>query len=193
MYSELSISTLESRIGWDIPLDSGFAIQLNQEVLTANSERKVSSFHSLATVENVYAVVPEVNMVADKFNGYLASVRRQSTLEIMTSIFDKHEDYIEETDYSNLIIARPKIFDDAIGYCIAIKILELFLSSSRKNGSERNALFSFNSLKIELYGAKNENGHFIAKGVVYQKEQAIKQAQEIIFPKQILVTNGVSW
>jgi len=128
MYNEQSIASLVTRIGWEKPLDTAFAIELDEEVLTADSERKVNSFHQLVTVENVYATVPEIDMEAEDFNGFLSSLRKQSVLEVLTAIFDKHEMYIEDTDYSALILARPKLFDDAIGYCIAIKALELTCS-----------------------------------------------------------------
>jgi hypothetical protein len=193
MYSELSITTLEARIGWEKPLDSDFGLTINEEVLSAESGRKVNSFHQLVTIENVYAAVPEVNMEADDFNGFLASVRKQSVMEILTAIFDQHTSYDEAVDYSQTIITKSRLFDDAIGYCIAIKMLELFISSSRKNLTERNAKMNFNSLKIELEGAKNDNGHFIAKGIEYKKERAIRTAQKIIFPQPIIVTSGQNW
>jgi len=193
MYNEQSITALEKRIGWEKPLDTDFAIDLDEEVLTADSGRKVNSFHQLVTVENVYAAVQPVNMEAADFNGFLTSVRKQAVLEVLTLIFDKHEDYIEVTDYSVLIETKTRLFDDAIGYCIAVKMLELFISTSRINLQERNAKMSFNSLKIELEGAKNDNGHFIAKGIVYYKNKAIKDAQKIIFPNRIIVQNGKAW
>jgi len=193
MYSEPSISSLITRIGWEKPLETDFAIELDEEVLTADSERKVNSFHQLVTVENVYAAVPEIEMEAVDFNGFLSSLRKQSVLEVLTAIFDKNEMYVEETDYSALIIARPRLFDDAIGYCMAIKALELFIASSRSNLLERNAKLSFQNLKIELEGVRNDGGFFVAKGIIYKMERAIQKAQNILFPKNATVQNGKAW
>lgn len=193
MYSEQSIVSLVTRIGWEKPLDTAFAIELDEEVLTADSERKVNSFHQLVTVENVYAAVPEIDMEAVEFNGFLSSLRRQSVLEVLTAIFDKNEQYIETVDYSELILARPRLFDDAIGYCIAIKALELFIASSRNNLLERNAKLSFQNLKIELEGVRNDGGFFVAKGIIYKMERAIQKAQNILFPKNPTVQNGKAW
>jgi hypothetical protein len=193
MYSEQSIASLVTRIGWEKPLDTAFAIELGEEVLTADSEIKVNSFHQLVTVENVYAAVQEIDMEVVAFNDFLSSLRRQSVLEVLTAIFDKNEQYIETVDYSELILARPKLFDDAIGYCMSIKALELFISSSRSNLLERNTKLSFQNLKIELEGVRNDGGFFVAKGIIYKMERAIQKAQNILFPKNATVQNGKAW
>jgi len=193
MYSEVSIWALINRIGWERPLNSDFAIVINQDNQRATSGRKVNSFHALATVENIYAAVPDVNMEALKFNEFLSSIRTQSVIEVVTAVLDGHHLYDDTVDYSNVIIEKAKLFDDAIGYCIAIKILELFISTGRKNLTERNAALTFQTLKVELEGARNDNGHFIAKGIVYKKERAIQKAQRIIFPDPIVVIGDSIW
>jgi hypothetical protein len=193
MYSELSITALETRIGWEKPLDSDFGLTINEEVLSATSGRKVNSFHQLVTIENVYAAVPEVNMEADDFNGFLASVRKQSVAEILTAIFDQHTSYDEAVDYSQTIITKPRLFDNAIGYCIAIKMLELFISSNRKNLVDRNAKLTFQSLKLDLEGVRNDGGFYVAQGIKYELKSAITKAQKVIFPLEAIVKNGNSW
>jgi hypothetical protein len=193
MYSELSIESLVTRIGWEKPLDTAFAIEIDEEVLSADSERKVNSFHQLVTVENVYAAVPEIDMEAVDFNDLLYSVRKQSVMKVLTAIFDKHTSYDEAVDYSQIIISRPRLFDDAIGYCIAIKMLELFISSGRKNLADRNAKLTFQSLKLDLEGVRNDRGFYVAKGIKYEFKNAITEAQKVIFPLQAIVKNGNPW
>lgn len=193
MYTEESISTLIYRIGWEKSFNSDVAITINLANSTTTSGRKVNAFHSLASVENIYSAVPEVNMDEEKFNEFLSSIREQSVREVATAILDQSHLYDETIDYSNIIVSKPRIFDDAIGYCIAIKILELFISSTRSNLTERSSALTFQTLKVELEGAKNDNGHFIAKGIVYKKERAIQKAQRIIFPDPILIVVGPKW
>ena len=193
MYTEQSISTLIDRIGWEKSLNSDVAITIDLVNSTATSGRKVNTFHQLASVENIYSAVPEVNMEEAKFNEFLSSIREQSVREVATAIFDQHHLYDETVDYSNTIIEKARLFDDAIGYCIAIKILEMFISTGRKNLTDRNAALTFQTLKVELEGARNDNGHFIAKGIVYKKERAIQKAQRIIFPDPVLIIGGNEW
>jgi hypothetical protein len=193
MYTEQSITTLIDRIGWEKSLNSDVAITIDSVNSTATSGRKVNTFHQLASVENIYSAVSEVNMEELKFNDFLSSIREQSVREVATAILDQHHLYDETVDYSNTIIEKARLFDDAIGYCIAIKILEMFISTGRKNLTERNAALTFQTLKVELEGARNDNGHFIAKGIVYKKERAIQKAQRIIFPDPVLIIGGNEW
>lgn len=193
MYTEESIAILINRIGWEKAFNSDVLITVNTSNQTATSGRKVNSFHQLASVENIYSAVSEVNMEEVKFNEFLSSVRQQSVREIATAILDQSHLYNDAIDYSNVIVEKSKLFDDAIGYCIAIKVLELFISTGRKNLTERNAALNFQTLKVELEGARNDNGHFIAKGIVYKKERAIQKAQRIIFPDPILIIGGSEW
>lgn len=193
MYSEESISSLINRIGWEVPLDSDSSIVIDTENKKADSGRKVNAFHQLASVENIYAAVADVDMDMADFNKFLTSIREQSVIEVLTIIFDQHHLYDETKDYSSIIDKKIKLFDGAIGYTIAVKILELFVSSNRKNFIERNASLSFQTLKIELYGAKNDNGHFIAKGITYEKSEAIKKAQKILFPDPVLIDGTPLW
>ena len=113
--------------------------------------------------------------------------------EVLTAIIDQNVLSEEIVDYSSTIINRPRIFDDAIGYSIAIKCLELFVSSSRKNLAERNAKLSYQNLKMELEGVRNESGHLVAKGLIMRKEFAIRQAQKILFPRKIIIDGTPNW
>lgn len=193
MYTVESIATLVDRIGWEKSLNSDLSIVVSEQNQMATSGRNVNSFHQLASVENIYSAVGEVNMEEIKFNEFLSSIRKQSVIEILTAVLDQSHLYDDATDYSNVIENKARLFDDAIGYCIAIKVLELFISTGRKNLTERNASLNFQTLKVELEGAKNDNGHFIAKGIVYKKERAIQKAQRIIFPDPILIIGDAQW
>jgi hypothetical protein len=55
------------------------------------------------------------------------------------------------------------------------------MSSNRSNCIERNAKLSYQNLKIELEGIKNDNGHQMAVGIRQQLQKAVKDAQKAIF------------
>ncbi|MCC9066287.1 hypothetical protein [Flavobacterium piscisymbiosum] len=192
MYTQEAIDVLKKRIGWS-DLSSGLPFVLSDENLTAESGKKFNWYHSLVLVDNIYAAVPEVEMSEEDFNKYLSDIRNQAVLSVLTSILDTHENYVSTIDYSRTIIDRPTLFDDAIGYSLAIKMIEMFVSTTRTNFNERSAKMSYQSLKVELEGAKNDNGHFIAKGIVYKMEQSIKKAQKVIFPYKIVVNDANAW
>lgn len=192
MYSQEAIDVLINRIGWS-ELSSGLPFDLSSENITADSGKTFNWYHSLVLVDNIYAAVPEVNMIDEEFNNYLSEVRKQAVASVLTSILDSHVDYDPIKDYSNVLTSRSALFDDAIGFSVAIKMIELFISTSRSNSTERSAKMSYQTLKIELEGARNDNGHFVAKGLIYKLEKSIQKAQNIIFPYKVVVKNGNPW
>ncbi len=192
MYSQEAIDAIVNRIGWS-ELSSGLPFDLSEENKTAESGKTFNWYHSLVLVDNIYAAVPEVNMADEEFNNYLSEIRKQAVASVLTSILDYHPDYDPKKDYSNIITDRPTLFDDAIGYSVAIKMIELFLSTTRSNFQERSAKMSYQTLKVELEGARNDNGHFVAKGIIYKLEQSIRKAQKVIFPYKVVVKNGNAW
>jgi len=192
MYSQEAIEALTNRIGWS-ELSSGLPFVLSDHNKTAESGKMFNWYHSLVLIDNVYAAVPEVEMPETEFNSYLSDVRKQSVLTVLTSILDTHVDYDPANDYSDVLIQRPALFDDCIGYSVAIKMIELFISTTRSNFNERSAKMSYQALKVELEGAKNDNGHFVAKGIIYKLEQSIRKAQKVIFPYKIVVNAPAVW
>lgn len=190
MYSELAISTIAERIKWNASLDSAFDLELSEENQKGASGKHFQSFHNLVSIDNIYASVPEIDMEQDEFNSYLTDIRMQAVLQVLSDVLEVHEDYVIDKDYSEIIISNAALFDNAIGYKVAVNVLELFLSTSRSNLPERNAKLSASNLKLELEGFVNENGIMVAKGIKYYYQNAIKKAVRKIFPIQIIIKSS---
>lgn len=193
MWNPESIQSLVDRIGFAKPINSDFAITISGEVILSNSGRYVNSFHQLATVENLYSAVNEINMAELDFNEYLQGIKTQSVMQSLTDVISKDSRSDLSFDYSETIIANPYIFDDVIGYTIAIQCLELFMSSSRKNLLERNAKLAISNLKVELEGMKTESGVTAAPGLKRERFYAIKKAKDVLFPFTIPINGTKSW
>lgn len=193
MYSPESINTLKERIKWNNSLDSGFSVELSEDNKKGTSNKHFQSFHSLVCIDNIYASVPDVNMDSDEFNELLSDIRLQATLQTINDVLESNLDYVVETDYSDVMISKASLFDNAIGYKCAINVLEMFLSSTRSNLDERNAKLSASNLKLELKGFKNDNGHVVATGLETFYQSAVKKASSKLFPLEVIVKNGKSW
>ncbi len=193
MYKQEAIEALTFRIGWEKPLDSTSAIVLDIDNIAGDSTRKVNSFHQLASVENLYSAVSVVGMEMLAFNAFLTSMRSQAVVAVLNEVMDKHPEYVQTEDYTDLLISKAAVLDDAIGYTIATNVLELFVSSNRKNFTERNPALSFQSLKIELEGAKNDRGFTVARGTMFKRYQAVKIARELLFPQATGITGSNHW
>ena len=190
MYSEDIISTLTERIGFGTPQGEGFDIELSEANSTGESGRTFSSFHALVTVDNIYAAVENPDIEETDFNQLLENYRKAAVLEVVPMIMDKNSLYDNATDYSSIIEQNIILFDDAIGYKVAMMVLEMFVGSSRSNLLERNAKFAVSNLKLELYGYKNEFGKVVAEGLTHLFTNAVKKATNKIFPKTIEIKDA---
>jgi len=193
MYSESSKILISKRVGWDYPTSSLFPITINAENLIATSGRRVNSFHQLANVVNLYYTVEESFTIESDFNSLLKEIRLQAAIEVMNKILDQHHCYDFDFDYDKKLEKYQSLFDEPLGYLIAIKCIETYISSSRSNYIERNAKLAFEMLKIELEGVKNEQGITISQGLNSKFYASIKKAQKKIFPQPIQIIGGSEW
>src|SRR5690606_12022586 len=193
MYTESSKILISKRVGWDSPTGSLFPITIDEENLIATSGRRVNSFHQLANVVNLYYTVDESFTIESDFNSLLKEIRLQAAIEVMNKILDQHHCYDFDFDYDKKLEKYQSLFDEPLGYLIAIKCIETYISSSRSNYIERNAKLAFEMLKIELEGVKNEQGITISQGLNSKFYASIKKAQKKIFPEPIQIIGGNEW
>lgn len=193
MYSESSKILISKRVGWDNPANSLISVSIDPENLIATSGRRVNSFHQLANVLNLFHTVEEKFTDNSEFNNLLKEIRLQAAIEVMNKILDQHHCYDFDFDYDKRIEKYQSLFDEALGYLLAIKCIETYISSNRSNNIERNAKLAFEMLKIELEGIKNEQGITISQGLNMKFYTSIKKAQKIFFPEPIQIIGGKEW
>ncbi|RRJ91524.1 hypothetical protein EG240_05830 [Paenimyroides tangerinum] len=193
MYSESSKILISKRVGWSVPTDSLFSVEISEDNQTATSGRYVNSFHQLATVENLFFTIDENKTGESEFNKTLYSMLKEASIEVLNKVLDQHKDYDFDKDYDSEIEKYQSLFDEPLGYLLAIKSIELLVSSNRSNAVERNSKLSFQMLKMELEGVKNDNGHCISEGLNSKFYTALKNAQKKIFPKQIEIIGDSVW
>lgn len=193
MYSEQSISTIANRLGWGKPQVDGFTIELSEAIENGTSKRNCQSFHQLVTVENVLAAVPDPAISDEDFNAKLTEIRDNAARAVLNLIIDLNPNSILDKDYSDVIIANPALFDDAVGYKVAMSVLELLISSERLNTTGRSAQMAISALKVEIEGWKNEAGITVANGLGQKLNKAVTMASKRLFPVNPTVQNGQSW
>lgn len=197
MYSENIISTLTERVGFGSSQEEGFAIVISEANSYGSSVRLFKSFHALVTIDNILNTtnVFLANSVDSsvKFNAILNEFRIGATLEILPLIMDKNSKYDVVTDYDQIILDNIVLFDDAIGYKVAMMVLEMMISSNRSNILERNAKLSASNLKLELEGFRNDTGILIANGLVHKLDKAVRKATNKIFPFEVIIKDGNAW
>jgi hypothetical protein len=193
MYDQTSIQLLIDRIGWSNPIQPNSEITLSPENGESVSGRFFDSFHQLSIVENVYKCVTNKDIGDTETNDFLYKMKKDCVLEVLNKIFDTNplannkntEDRKSlncKSDYNYDIQTKTSLFDDAIGYAMAVRCLQLFISSNRSNATERKVGQSYELLKVELEGAMNQEGVLVAKGAIGYYDASIINAIEILFP-----------
>ena len=193
MYSEEIIQSLTERIGFGSPQEDSFTLTMSEAIRNGASGRIFKSFHSLVTLENIIAAIENLQPTAEEFEAILDEFKTGAVLEVLSLVLDSHEDYINDDSYDASITQNISLFDNAIGYKVAIMVIEMFMSTKRNNIVERNAKLSVSNLKLELEGYRNDSGVLVAKGLVHKFENAIKTAQKKIFPFKLTVEDGNAW
>lgn len=193
MYSEEIIQSLTERIGFGSPQEDSFTLTMSEAIRIGASGRIFKSFHSLVTLENIIAAIENLQPTAEEFEAILDEFKTGAVLEVLSLVLDSHEDYINDDSYDASITKNIILFDNAIGYKVAIMVIEMFMSTKRSNIVERNAKLSVSNLKLELEGYRNDSGILVAKGLVHKFENAIKTAQKKIFPFKLTVEDGNAW
>lgn len=180
MYSDAAISALEDRIGFG-PAELPATVEVTQTHVLGTSGRVLPFFHKLATLKNIYNTVEKPNMGTTEFNAFLQLMKANAVKQVLSAVLDRHKKYQPEEDYSELILSRLAIFDDAIGYTLASAVVEQLIATSRSNYIESSAKLSYQQLKMEVEGVVDENGRLRAKGLKREQTYAIDQAIAAIF------------
>ncbi|WP_445453093.1 hypothetical protein [Flavobacterium sp. 25HG05S-40] len=195
MYSEDTIESLSNRIGFGLPLESGFPFQLEEANSVGSSGRFFKAFHQLVTVENIFAATPDLEEsdAEDTFNDILTGFRFQAASFVIPLIMDKNKQYNNTVDYDQIITDNIVLFDDALGYKAAMMVLEYLMATKESNLTERNAKLAISNLKLELEGFRNDGGVLVASGLVQKFNKAVSIASEKIFPIVPTVDSKSVW
>ncbi|NQY43952.1 MAG: hypothetical protein HRT87_11485 [Legionellales bacterium] len=191
MYSTDSITHLVERIGFGLP--NGMSISIDVPNQTGTSGRTISSFHRLATLKNLYETVEVISMDGPSFNSYLLQLKTDAVKSVVVRILNQNNLYLDSFDYSGTIITKTELFDEAVGYAMAISAIEQFISTTRTNSTIRSLEGSYKMLKIELEGAKNNKGVVVAVGLRNLLTTSIKTCSDSIFPNPLKITSKPIW
>lgn len=193
MYSLSTVTTLSKIIGFGTPSES-VGVDFSDDIINGPSGRTFKYFHRLVDLKNIYESVEDPEMPKVDFENYLNQIRFDATKSILAKCLDSTECYDDSIDYDSYIESKYNLFEDAIGYAVAITILELMLSTKRSNLSEINANLTYEKLKLELYGLRSEKGVVVARGLKGELENVIYNIKCIFCPlDQVSINSDPIW
>ena len=196
LYNETTIQSLIDRIGWFEAIQPS-AITLDPSNSESESGRFFNSFHQLCTIENVNSCIPNPGADNTALNDFLYKMKRDSVLEVLSGVFDNNPLAYRATqeidgktvtslgyraEYNDVVAQKISIFDNAIGYSMAVRCLQLFLTTNRSNRDKKVIDLSYDQMKLELEGFFNEYGKLIAQGSFQKYQHAVDLIIEILFP-----------
>lgn len=194
MYDNTAISSLIRRVGWRQAIQPNLAIVIDATNIISDSGRYFNDFHKLAIVENAVSGMPNAKVTSLVYNEFLYDMKKAAVLKVLSAVFDinPRANYTfnglglridtSNTDYTNTIITRSNLFDEAIGYQVAYDTIELMLLTGRSNMEERLAKMNFNEMKIEM-GDFYHEGELVGKGILGKLNSVIERIIDILFPK----------
>lgn len=127
------------------------------------------------------------------FNSHLLQLKTDAVKSVLVRILNQNNMYLDSFDYSGTIITKSELFDEAVGYTMAISAVEQFISTTRTNSTVRSIEGSYKMLKIELEGAKNNKGAIVAVGLRNKLTTSIKKCSDSIFPNPLKITSKPIW
>lgn len=192
MYSKNSIEVLSKRIGFGTAKNVP-EFDFDYDIVFGNAKRTFDYFHKLVYLDSIYLSVAKQDMDQEEFEVELEKLRMNSAISTLSRVLMQNPEYIDEKNYDEIITAKTAILEEVYGYTLAIDVLELFITSPRSNLATINANLSYEKLKLDLYGFKNEQGVEVAAGLVSKLETAIKKATNAIFPVNVKIKDGKVW
>ncbi len=183
MYSISSIEVLSSRIKWRTPIGE-YASILIPEITADVYDKAYQDAHKLVTIENIHSTQPNSEISDSDFNIYLIRLNNVCVTRVLEDVFDTNTVIDDTKNYDSLIELKQNVFDVSLKLFMAVQVIQGMITSIRKNPEERTLKNSYNYLKVELDGAKNENGKVLSVGVGYLYRESIKEIREKLFPKK---------
>lgn len=190
MYNNDSIQALYDRIGWADALEPT-DIEVSEENKESTSGRFFNSFNPLVIVENIFATLPNKDATNDTLNAELLRLKKDGVSDVLMKVFNTNirataavTNYATSvnyaSDYSGVIIASQQSFDDVIGLSVAIKSLELIMTTVRSNQKANNPNIDRDILSY-LHGSFT-NERVITPGLYAQYREAIDDLINVLFP-----------
>ena len=180
MFEESNIQEMVDRLGWSENENLLYVAKINDENKIKVSGLTLNNYHKLVTLENIHQCQPDDNIDSLGFNSYLKEILDNVCREILTDVFVMDSRAEKNKDYSGTIseMISAGYFDKCIGYCHAVKIVEVLASTVRSNRIETIAGYKYSSLMGELKGFSTTEGVLVSKGLLHYCESSRKEIKD---------------
>lgn len=163
---------LKNRLGWSDPLEAGSIIVLDADNKTSDSGRFYQEEHSAITLEIIKDLMEPITDDMTIFNTYLRAQSKKAVTQVITDVFHGH--FIADARVNEHIEA----FDTAISKRMAVIIMEMIITSTRKNETERITKEFANKIFYDLNGRPGSDDFNELIGIKQRYEQEITELRD---------------
>lgn len=181
MFLDSDITLMIDRLGWSEYENLLYVDKLDDDNKRKDSGLTLNGFHKMVTLENVFNSQPNERITDTGFNAYLREILDNVIRDILMDIYVTDSRSNENTTSIDTELIGTGLFDNCIGYCHAVKILELFTSSVRSNRIETISKSNYSFIMGELKGHSTKEGKLVSKGLLHYCQEARETVKRQVY------------
>ena len=149
------------------------------------SGRYFEGEHSIITLDNIRECQPKQNITDEDFTAYLTQLKTDTIYQLLADVYVSDEVPDEILEY------YPALFDNCISLLMSIRLIEMFVTSSQSNRTERITKTAAQQIHFDLNGnyGKDSNPNFPrALGIATRYQNELKKLKDATGTQKMLVS-----
>ena len=152
---------------------------------TPVSGRFFEGEHSIVTLENVRECQPKQSITDEEFTAYLTQLKTDAIYQLLADV------YVSDEVPDSILEFYPALFDNCISLLMTIRLVEMFITSSQSNRTERITKAAAQQIHFDLNGnyGKDSNPNFPrAIGIATKYQNELKKLKKATGTQKMLVS-----
>lgn len=152
---------------------------------TPVSGRYFEGEHSIVTLENIRECQPKQNITDAEFTTYLIQLKADTIYQLLADV------YVSDEIPDDVLECYPALFDNCISILMTIRLVEMFITSSQSNRTERITKSAAQQIHFDLNGnyGKDSNPNFPrAIGIATRYQNELKKLKNATGTQKMFVS-----
>lgn len=149
------------------------------------SNRFFEGEHSIVTLENVRECQPKQSITDTEFTAYLTQLKVDTIYQLLADV------YVTDDVPDELLDFYPALFDNCISSLMTIRLIEMFITSSQSNRTQRITKTAAQQIHFDLNGnyGKDSNPNFPrAMGIAHKYQEELRKLKNATGTQKMLVS-----
>lgn len=147
------------------------------------SGRYFESEHSIVTLDNIRECQPNQGITDGEFTTYLTELKEGAIYQLLADVYDSDDVNDDTLDF------KPALFDNCISVLVAIKVMEILITSQRSNRTQRISKEAAQQIHFDLngnYGSNANNNFPKAMGLADKYKEELRIVKNVVGKPQML-------